>query len=129
MPYRVSIGYNNSDGILKTYNFSRTTASIGLDPSLFKNTLNIHINLKGVYNTNNFADQAAISNAVNYDPTQTVLNGNTRWRGYTTWTTNGNTDINGAPVTLAPANPLARLNETDNTSTSRRSIGNVQFDY
>jgi len=129
MPYRVSIGYNNSDGILKTYNFSRTTAAIGLDPSLFNNSLNIHINLKGVYNTNNFADQAAISNAVNYDPTQPVLNGNKRWRGYTTWTTNSNTDINGAPVTLAPANPLARLNETDNTSTSRRSIGNVQFDY
>jgi len=129
MPYRVSLGYNNSDGILKTYNFQRTTAAIGLDPSLFKNSLNIHINLKGLYNTNNFADQTAIANAVNYDPTQPVYNGNTRWRGYTTWTTNGNTDINGAPVTLAPANPVARLNETDNTSTSRRSIGNVQFDY
>jgi len=129
LPYRVSLGYNNSDGILKTYNFSRTTVAVGLDPSLFKNTLNIHINLKGLYNTNNFADQTAIPNAVNYDPTQPVYNGNTRWRGYTTWTTNGNTDINGAPVTLAPANPVARLNLTDNTSTSRRSIGNVQFDY
>ncbi|SHM43987.1 SusC/RagA family TonB-linked outer membrane protein [Mucilaginibacter sp. OK098] len=129
MPYRVSLGYNNSDGILKTYNFQRTTAAIGLDPSLLKNSLNIHINLKGLYNTNNFADQTAIANAVNYDPTQPVYNGNTRWRGYTTWTTNGNADINGAPVTLAPANPVARLNETDNTSTSRRSIGNVQFDY
>lgn len=129
LPYRVSLGYNNSDGVLKTYNFSRTTAAIGLDPSLFKNTLNIHINLKGLYNTNNFADQAAIGGAVNYDPTQPVYNGNTKYRGYTTWTTNGNTDINGAPLTLATANPLARLNETDNTSTSKRSIGNVQFDY
>ncbi|WCT14191.1 SusC/RagA family TonB-linked outer membrane protein [Mucilaginibacter jinjuensis] len=129
MPYRVSIGYNNSDGILKTYNFQRTTAAIGLDPSLFKNTLNIHINIKGLYNTNNFADQAAVGSAVNYDPTQTVYNGNTRWRGYTTWTTNGNTNINGDPVTLATANPVARLDLTDNKSTSRRSIGNAQFDY
>jgi hypothetical protein len=39
------------------------------------------------------------------------------------------TPILMAPVTLAPANPVARLNLTDNTSTSRRSIGNVQFDY
>jgi len=129
MPYRVSLGYNDADGILKTYNFSRTTVAVGLDPSLFKNTLTIHINLKGLYNTNNFADQTAIANAVDYDPTQPVFNGNTRWRGYTTWTTNDNTNINGAPVTLAPANPLARLNLTDNTSTARRSIGNVQFDY
>jgi iron complex outermembrane receptor protein len=127
MPYRVSVGYNNSDGVLKTYNFQRTTASIGLDPSFFKNTLTVHVNLKGLFNTNNFADQAAIGSAVNYDPTQSVYNGNTRWRGYTTWTTNG--DINGPPVTLATANPVARLNETENTSTQRRSIGNVQLDY
>ncbi|WP_462267628.1 SusC/RagA family TonB-linked outer membrane protein [Mucilaginibacter sp.] len=129
MPYRVSVGYNNTDGILKTYNFSRTTVAAGLDPSFFKNTLTVHINLKGLYNTNNFADQAAIGSAVNYDPTKPVYNGNTRWRGYTTWTTGGPADINGSAVPLATANPVARLNETDNTSTSRRSIGNVQFDY
>jgi iron complex outermembrane receptor protein len=129
MPYRVSVGYNNSDGILKTYSFQRTTLGINLDPSFFKNTLTVHINLKGLYNPNNFADQAAIGSAVNYDPTQPIYNGNTVYRGYTTWTTNGNTDVNGAPVTLATANPVARLEETENKSTSRRSIGNIQFDY
>ena len=129
MPYRVSVGYDNADGILKTDSYTRNTIAVGLDPSLFNNSLNIHINLKGLYNLNDFADQAAIGSAVNYDPTQPVYNGNTRWRGYTTWTTNGNTDINGAPVTLATANPLARLNETDNKSTQRRSLGNVLFNY
>jgi TonB-linked SusC/RagA family outer membrane protein len=129
MPYRVSLGYNNSDGILKTYNFQRTTAAIGLDPSFFKHSLNVHINIKGLYNTNNFADQAAIGGAINYDPTQPVYNNNTRWRGYTTWTTNGNTNINGPAVALATANPVARLNETNNVSTARGSIGNAQFDY
>jgi TonB-linked SusC/RagA family outer membrane protein len=129
MPYRVSLGYDDADGVLKTYNYSRTTIAVGLDPSLFNHTLNIHINLKGLYNLNNFADQTAIANAVDYDPTQPVHNGNTRWRGYTTWTTGGIADINGDPITLAPGNPVARLNETDNTSTQRRSIGNVQFEY
>jgi TonB-dependent starch-binding outer membrane protein SusC len=129
MPYRVSVGYDDADGILKTYNFQRTTVGINLDPSFFHNTLNVHVNLKGLYNPNNFSDQAAIGSAVNYDPTQPVYNGNTRYRGYTTWTTAGNTNINGDPVTLATANPVARLDETDNKSTSRRSIGNVQFDY
>jgi len=129
MPYRVSIGYDDADGILKTYNFQRTTLGINLDPSFFNHTLTMHVNLKGLYNTNNFADQAAIAGAVNYDPTQPVYNGNTLYRGYTTWTTGGPSDINGPPVTLATANPVARLDETNNTSTSRRSIGNVQFDY
>lgn len=127
LPYRISVGYNNSDGVLKTYNFQRTTAAIGLDPSLLNNTLNIHINLKGLYNTNNFAEQTAIGAAVNYDPTQPVYNGNTRWRGYHTWTTNS--DINGPPVTLATPNPVAELDLTDNKSTVRRSIGNAAFDY
>ena len=129
MPYRVSVGYDDADGVLKTYNFQRTTAAVNLDPSFFNHTLNVHINLKGLYNLNDFADQAAIGSAVNYDPTQPVYNGNTRWRGYTTWTTGGPSDINGPPVTLATANPVARLNETDNKSTDRRSIGNIQLDY
>jgi iron complex outermembrane receptor protein len=129
LPYRVGVGYNNSDGVLKTYNFQSTVLSIGLDPSFFHKTLNVHINIKGLYNTNNFADQSAIADAVDYDPTQPVYNGNTRWRGYTSWTTDGNTNINGAPVTLATPNPVAQLNETSNTSTNRRSLGNIQADY
>jgi len=129
MPYRISAGYNDADGVLKTYNFKRTTLGINLDPTFFHKTLTVHINLKGLYNLNDFADQAAIGSAINYDPTQPVYNGNTRYRGYTTWTTGGISDINGPPVSLATANPVARLNETDNKSTDRRSIGNIQFDY
>lgn len=127
MPYRVSLGYNNTDGILKTYNFERTTASVGLDPSFFKDKLQVKINLKGMNNDNNFAEQGAIGNAVAYDPTQPVFNGNTRWRGYTTWTTNG--EIDGPAVTLGPANPVAQLALTDNTSNEKGSIGNIQLDY
>jgi len=126
VPYRVSAGYNNTDGILKTYNFERTTLSIGVDPSLLKGALKMSINVKGMYNTNNFADQGAIGDAIAYDPTKPVFNGNTRWRGYTTWTNGG---INGNSIDLAPGNPVARLDLTDNTSTVKRSIGGVKFDY
>lgn len=126
LPYRVSLGYNNTDGILKTYNYERTTLSVGLDPSLLKDHLKININLKGMYNSNNFADQGAVGNAIVYDPTKPVYNGNTRWRGYTTWTVG---EPNASPINLATANPVAQLDLTDNTSIVKRSIGNVQFDY
>lgn len=127
LPYRVSLNYNNTDGILKTYNFERTTASIGLDPSFFNNSLKVSVNVKGVINNNNFADQAAIGDAVIYDPTKPVRNGNTSWRGYTTWTLDGGIDSDG--INLAPGNPVARLNLTDNTSKVKRSIGNIKLDY
>ena len=126
LPYRVSIGHNDTDGILKTYNFRRTTASIALDPSFFHDALKVSINVKGLVNNNNFADQGAIGDAIAYDPTKSVFNGNTNWRGYTTWTLGGN---DGIAINLAPANPVARLDLTDNTSVVKRSIGNIKFDY
>jgi TonB-linked SusC/RagA family outer membrane protein len=126
IPYRASVGYNNTDGILKTYNFKRTTFSVGLDPTLLNGHLKMNINVKGMYNNNNFADQAAIGDAIAYDPTKSVYNDNTRWRGFTTWTKAG---INGNSIDLAPGNPVARLALTDNTSVVQRSIGNIKFDY
>lgn len=125
-PYRVSVGHNDTDGILKTYNFKRSSVAFGIDPSLLNNKLKVSINFKGMLNKNNFADQGAIGSAVGYDPTRPVYNGNTRWRGYTSWTQGG---INDAPNNLAPANPVALLALTDNTSTVKRSIGNVKLDY
>lgn len=126
MPYRISLGYNNTDGILETYNFERTTLAVGLDPTFFNDRLQVNINLKAMDNNNNFADQGAIGNAVAYDPTKPVFNGNTRWRGYTTWTVGG---IDGQAINLAPANPVAQLALTDNTSNEKSSIGNIQLDY
>jgi len=126
VPYRVSVGYNNTDGILKTYNYKRGTVSLGLDPTFFDNSLKVSINVKGMLNNNNFADQGAIGDAVIYDPTKPVYNGNERWRGYTTWTTGG---IEGNSINLAPGNPVARLELTDNTSEVKRSIGNIKLDY
>lgn len=127
LPYRVALNYNNTDGILKTYNFERTTASLALDPQFFNNTLKVSVNVKGMLNKNNFADQAAIGDAVIYDPTRPVYNGNTTWGGYTTWTLDGGIDSDG--INLAPGNPVARLDLTDNTSTVKRSIGNAKIDY
>lgn len=127
LPYRVSINHNNTDGVLKTYNFKRTTASIGLDPTFFNNSLRVSVNVKGMINDNNFADQAAIGDAIIYDPTRPVFNGNTSWGGYTTWTLDGGLESDG--INLAPGNPVARLALTDNTSQVKRSIGNVKVDY
>ena len=129
LPYRVSLGYNNTDGILKTYNYKRTTMDVNLDPSLLKNRLKVHVHLSGSDNGNNFADQSAIANAVAMDPTKPVYNNNTRWRGYFTWTQNANADINGPAVALATPNPVAKLNLTDNTSTYLRTIDNLTLDY
>lgn len=135
MPYRVSLGYTNQDGILKTTNMERSTMAVGLNPSLLDNQLKVSINLKGSYTKQNFGNQGAVGSAVAYDPTQPVRNGNTKFGGYTTWINladvlaDGTMDPNGSPNPIGVANPVALLNQTDNRSTVQRSLGNVQFDY
>ena len=39
MPYRVSLGYTNQEGIVKTSNFERFTASVNVAPSFFNDYL------------------------------------------------------------------------------------------
>ena len=135
IPYRTSIGYTNQDGILKTTNMERTTLAIGADPTLFDNHLKISVNLKGSYTKQNFGDQGAVGSAVFYDPTQPVKNGNTKFGGYYTWVNlsdvlpDGSMDPNGSPNPIGVSNPVALLEQTDNRSTVKRSLGNVTFDY
>lgn len=135
MPYRASLGYTSQDGILKTTNMERSTLTVGVDPTFFDNHLKVSVNLKGSYTKQNFGNQGAVGSAVFYDPTQPVYNGNTKFGGYFTWVNlsdvlpNGSMDPNGSPNPIGVSNPVALLNQTDNRSTVKRSIGNVQLDY
>lgn len=134
-PYRVSIGYTDNNGILKTTSLQRNTMSLALDPTFFDNHLKVSLNLNGSYSQENFGNTGAVGGAANFDPTQPVMNGNTKWGGYFTWmdlTANlpdGSMDPNGHPNGIGPANPVALLNQTDNKSTVYRSIGSLNLDY
>lgn len=123
LPFRVSIGYLDDNGILKTSNFERTTAAVSLKPNFFDNHLRLKLNVKGVYAQNRFANTGAIGAAVGFDPTKPIKNGS-EYGGYTTWL-----QQNGKPETLAGFNPVAMLDLTRDESTVKRSLGNAEFDY
>ncbi|AYQ31689.1 TonB-dependent receptor [Runella sp. SP2] len=123
-PYRVSVGYTNQNGILKTSNMVRTSASVGLTPMLLDNHLKIDINVKAASIKNKFANQGAIGAAASFDPTQPVYSGTEAYGGYYEWV-----NADGKPNTIATRNPLGLLNLTDDRATVNRSIGNAQFDY
>ena len=55
MPYRVSVGYTNENGIIKTSKMDRLTGALSLNPQLFDKHLNIQLNVKGIYTTNPLA--------------------------------------------------------------------------
>ncbi|VAW17483.1 Outer membrane TonB-dependent transporter, utilization system for glycans and polysaccharides (PUL), SusC family [hydrothermal vent metagenome] len=134
-PFRISYGNTNQNGILRTTNFTRNTLDIGVDPSFLENRLQVNIKLKGSYTKNDFGNTGAIGAAVAYDPTQPVMNGNTRFDGYHTWVNisdvlpDGSLNPNGYPNPLGVSNPVALLEQTDNRSTVKRVIGNIILNY
>jgi iron complex outermembrane receptor protein len=128
IPYRASLGYTDQNGTLKNNNMKRTTVDLSTNPSLFDDHLKINLNIKGIDIKQDFSDQGAIGSAVSYDPTQPVMNGNTRYGGYTTWTMDP-TKVDSDPITIATNNPVAMIAFSDNKSHVNRLIGNAQFDY
>ena len=126
LPYRVSYGYLNQDGTLKTSNMSRHTLSVNLSPTVWDNHLTINVNGKGMIMDNRFANTGAVSQAVQFDPTKPVylanedggINGYYSWRG-----------VDGKHNTMANQNPVAMLNDKVDLSTAKRFVGNAQVDY
>ncbi len=124
IPFRVSLGYLTQDGILKTDNFKRLSGSLNLSPKFLDNHLSVNLALKASNTKNNFADGGAIGSAIAFDPTQPVRSSSGKFGGYYQWL-----DANGTLIDLATRNPVALLNQRDNTSSVNRLIGNIQLDY
>ena len=123
-PYRVSLGFTEREGLLKTDNFQRFTGSINLNPSFLDNRLQFNIGAKAVQIDNHFADRGAIGNALSFDPTKPVLDSESPFGGFYTWT-----QADGNPNVLATTNPLALLELRADDSEVSRFIGNFQVDY
>lgn len=125
VPYRVSLGYTNENGIVKTSNMERFTGAVSLNPQLLDKHLSIQFNLKGIYNTNRFADLGALGMATQFDPTQGIyMDGAKYGNGYFMYLND-----KGKPIDIALTNPVSILNEKTDKSKVYRSIGNAQFDY
>jgi TonB-linked SusC/RagA family outer membrane protein len=127
LPYRVSVGYTNQNGILKTSNLERYTTAVNLSPSLFNDHLKINFNFKGAEVKERFANESAISNAVSFNPTLPVYSGNNNYGGYTQVLDPTNTP--SGLKSLSPLNPLGVLEQTNDASTVYRAISSLALDY
>jgi TonB-linked SusC/RagA family outer membrane protein len=121
MPFRVSIGYTDQNGIMKNTDMNRITGSMSLDPRFMKGDLVVNLNVKGMATNNNFGDSGALGSAINMDPTKPIKDGNANSDGYFQW---GNYGAN-----LGTPNPVEQLMAADNKSNVQRVIGSAKFDY
>ena len=116
--YRISLGYQNLDGIIKTSNTERLSANLSLNSSFLDDHLKVTTNLKVAFTRDQFNDGGAIGSASSFDPTRPVLDPESPFGGYWEWDN-----------PLGTKNPVATLELTDDLGRAFRSIGNVKFDY
>tara|TARA_R110002126_G_scaffold291752_1_gene456834 strand:+ start:4851 stop:7826 length:2976 start_codon:yes stop_codon:yes gene_type:complete len=124
LPYRLSLGYLDQDGTLRTGNFKRTTATLNVNPVLFDGHLKINLNVKGILQDQRIANEGAIYTATTFDPTQPVLDPNSTFGGYWQYT-----DFASNPAVLRHYNPVSMLEQVESKNKNLRSIGNIQLDY
>ncbi len=136
MPYRISVGYTDQNGILKTSNFQRTTASVTLNPSLLQDHLTFNINGKFMYAHNRYANGDAIGDATRMDPTQPIYSSDSKYKnyhGYWQWLDSGASLKDENYTTMwnrnTVANPLSRLYEKNDRANSYDYMGNIEADY
>lgn len=126
LPYRLSIGYQNQTGVLRTDQLQKTSAALVFNPRFFDNHLKLDINLKGSMQKTRFANTAAIGGAVSFDPTQATYTNRSDYNGYWEWL--DSTTPTGL-VNLVGRNPVGLLEQREDRAKPMRSIGNVQLDY
>jgi TonB-dependent starch-binding outer membrane protein SusC len=126
LPYRISYGYTDQQGIVRTTELKRNSLNINLSPTLFNDNLKLNISAKGSIMDNNFGGENAVGNAISMDPTQPVYDDNTAYGGFFTKL---RVDGSGLVNQSSTGNPVAILEQTDNTSKANRFTGNFQAEY
>ena len=134
LPYRVSLGYTDQEGILKTSDFKRYTVALNLNPSLLDDHLTFNLNGKLAWTDSRWADSGAVGNAVRMDPTQPIYSNDPKYAGvggYFEWM-----QVNGSDSawpytknTNAPYNPVAMLDNHDNNGKTHSFIGSADIEY
>ncbi len=135
MPYRVSAGYTQQEGILKGSDYKRFTAGFTLNPSLLDDHLNLNINAKYAYSKTNPGGTGAIGHATRMDPTRPVRSSDEQfknWGGYWQWTkatTEYDPTFPYARNDDAPMNPVELIKNYNFDKSAHVLLGNFEVDY
>ncbi|HQA73464.1 SusC/RagA family TonB-linked outer membrane protein [Flavobacterium sp.] len=133
VPFRASVGFNNTQGVVITNDYRRVSAGVKVTPTFFDGHLKVDVNAKGFSSRKNSVDSGgAIGAALNMDPTKPVYGSspNNRFEGYyqqVSDPTDGNWD--GSYRIQGQLNPVALLKQRERPESIDKFLGNIEFDY
>ena len=138
MPYRIGLGFEDNNGILKNSWMKRFNTSINVAPSFLDKHLNFNFTAKYMFEKNRYVDDSsAINNALKMDPTQPVYGDGDKYKffgGYFQYAQDRSTSISDPnwmylPNVNVPYNPVAILNQNKRIAKAHDISSNLEVDY
>ena len=138
MPYRIGLGFEDNNGILKNSWMKRFNTSINVAPSFLDKHLNFNFTAKYMFEKNRYVDDSsAINNALKMDPTQPVYGDGDKYKffgGYFQYAQDKSTSISDPnwmylPAGSVPQNPVAILNQNKHIAKVHDISSNLEVDY
>lgn len=124
IPFRASVGYTKNEGLVKTNDYERYTASVKFTPTFLNDHLKVDVNAKGLRAQKNTVDEGgAIGGSLNMDPTKPIYANNNFGGYYQNVTAANPEDFDGQ---YNPVNLLETRRRPENVD---KLLGNVQLDY
>jgi TonB-linked SusC/RagA family outer membrane protein len=117
--YRLSLGYLDQNGIIKSSSTQRVSLGLNYSQRLFSDHFDVNTNIRGSRSLDQFAPGGVLSNAAQMGPTQPVTDP-TSVTGFYNWPGNS---------LQSADNPAEILRLATDKATTYRSIGNLQASY
>lgn len=114
--YRANLNILGQQGVLRGDLYERSALNLAFVKRLFDNSLKLTLTTRGILDDNKYANNGAIGSAVAFDPTQPVRTPDGYFFHY-------------FGETLAPQNPVWRLETDNNRARNKRNITNLNIDY
>ncbi|WP_258102750.1 TonB-dependent receptor [Marinoscillum sp. MHG1-6] len=116
---RLSLGYQNIEGIIKNSNTERISVSFKYDQSFYDDQIKVSANVNSALTKDRFND-GIIGGAQTYDPTQPVYDTtNTELGGFFEYPVMGQ----------GPSNPVSSLLQSQDFGEYMRNLGNFKIEY
>ena len=138
MPYRIGLGFEDNNGIVKTTWMKRFNTSVNLAPSFLDKHLNFNFTAKYMFEKDRYAQAGdAIFNALRMDPTQPVRVNDEKYDcvgGYFMYLQGKSdkiTDPNwkNMPASQYPQNPVSLLDNYKCIAKTHDISSNLEVDY
>nr|WP_302198763.1 TonB-dependent receptor [uncultured Prevotella sp.] len=138
MPYRIGLGFEDNNGIVKTSWMKRFNTSVNVAPSFLDKHLNFNFTAKYMFEKDRYAQAGdAIGNALRMDPTQPVRVNDEKYDcvgGYFQYLGNKSdkvTDPNwkNTPKSQYPLNPVSILDTYKCIAKTHDITSNLEVDY